>query len=111
MAVCPAGDEVIPQYLEDKKAFIEDVVKPLQQKNETVYVLRDSDAESHVLNKFPHKKIKRVGNGIRPTTVEAFLGSMPIAFQRHKSERLSATYHFTFTGTEQVEAAVIIKDK
>ncbi|HTZ18911.1 MAG TPA: SCP2 sterol-binding domain-containing protein [Dissulfurispiraceae bacterium] len=111
MAVCPAGDEVIAQYLEDKKAFIEDVVKPLQQKNETVYVLRGSDAESHVLNKFPHKKIKRVGNGIRPTTVEAFLGSMPIAFQRHKSEGLSATYHFTFTGIEQVEATVIIKDK
>jgi putative sterol carrier protein len=36
---------------------------------------------------------------------------MPIAFQRHKSEGLSATYHFTFTGIEQVEATVIIKDK
>ena len=111
LAVCPAGDEVIPQYLDDKKGFIEDVVKPLQQKIETVYVLPGSDAESHVLHMFPHKKVKRVGNGLRPPSVAAFLTSMPIAFQRHKSEGLSATYHFTFTGSEQVEATVVIKDK
>jgi len=111
MAVCPAGEEVIPQYLDDKKAFIEGVVKPLQQKTETVYVLPNSDAESYVLRTFPHKKIKRVGNGIRPQSVAFFLASVPIAFQRHKSEGLSATYHFTFSGSEEVEATVIIKDK
>jgi ferredoxin/putative sterol carrier protein len=111
MAVCPAGDEVIPQYLADKKKFVEDVVKPLQQRTETVYVLPGSDAESHVVSMFPHKKIKRVGNGIRPPTVAAFLASMPRAFQRHKSEGLNATYHFTFSGNEQIEATVIIKDK
>jgi len=111
LAVCPAGDEVIPQYLADKKKFIENVVKPLQQRTEAVYVLPGSDAESHVQRMFPHKKIKRVGNGIRPPSVAAFLGSMPLAFQRHKSEGLNATYHFTFTGGEQVEATVIIKDK
>lgn len=111
MAVCPAGDEVIPQYLEDKKKFIEDVVKPLQQKTETVYVLPGSDAEKHVLKRFPHKKLKRVGNGIRVPSVAAFVESMPRAFQRHNSEGLVATYHFSFTGNEQVEATVIIKDK
>jgi putative sterol carrier protein/ferredoxin len=111
MAVCPAGDEVIPQYLADKKKFIEDVVKPLQQKTETVYVLPGSDAESHVLKTFPHKKLKRVGNGIRVPSVAAFLESMPRAFQRHNSAGLDATYHFSFTGNEQVEATVIIKDK
>lgn len=111
LAVCPAGDEVIPQYLEDRKAFIGDVVKPLQQKTETVYVLPGSDAESHVQKKFPHKKIKRVGNGLRPPSVAGFLGSMPLAFQRHKSEGLSATYHFTFSGSEQVAATIVIRDK
>jgi ferredoxin len=111
MAVCPAGDEVIPQYLADKKKFVEDVVKPLQQRAETVYVLPGSDAENHVLRTFPHKKIKRVGNGIRPPSVAAFLASMPRAFQRHNSEGLNATYHFTFSGNEQIEATVIIKDK
>ncbi|SDF53048.1 SCP2 sterol-binding domain-containing protein [Sporomusa acidovorans] len=111
MAVCPAGDEVIPQYLADKSKFIETVVKPLQQKTETVYVLPGSDAESHVLRRFPHKKIKRVGNGIRPASIAAFIASMPLGFQRHKSEGLCATYHFTFTGNESIEATVVIKDK
>jgi epoxyqueuosine reductase QueG len=111
MAVCPAGDEVISQYLDDKKAFVDVVVKPLQQKTETVYVLPGSDAEGHVLSKFPHKKIKRVGNGIRPPSVAHFFAAMPIAFQRHQSEGLSATYHFTFSGSEKVEATVVIKDK
>ncbi|WP_319761107.1 SCP2 sterol-binding domain-containing protein [Maridesulfovibrio sp.] len=111
MAVCPAGDEVIPQYLEDKKQFIADVVKPLQQKTETVYVLPGSDAESHVQKRFPHKIIKRVGNGIRVPSIAAFIESMPRAFQRHNSAGLAATYHFSFTGTEQVEVTVTIKDK
>jgi ferredoxin len=111
MAVCPAGDEVIPQYLADKKKFVEDVVKPLQQRTETVYVLPGSDAENHVLRMFPQKKIKRVGNGIRPPSVASFLASLPRAFQRHKSAGLDATYHFTFSGSEQADATIVIKDK
>lgn len=111
LAVCPAGDEVIPQYLADKKKFLETVVKPLQQRTETVYVLPGSDAESHVQRMFPHKNIKRVGNGIRPPSVAAFLATMPFAFQRHKSEGLNATYHFTFSGSEQVESTIVISNK
>jgi len=111
MAVCPAGDEVIPQYLEDKRKFIEDVVKPLQKKDEPVYVLPASDAESHVAKSFPHKKVKRVGNGVRPPSVASFLAAMPRAFQRNKSDGLNATYHFSFLGTEELTATVIIKDK
>lgn len=111
MAVCPAGDEVIPQFIEDRKTFIKEVVKPLQEKTETVYVLPGSDAESHVARTFPHKKVRRVGNGIRPPSVAAFLASLPIAFQRHHSEGLTATYHFTFTGGEEIEATVVIKDQ
>jgi hypothetical protein len=32
-------------------------------------------------------------------------------FQRHASEGLDATYHFTFTGEETAEATVVIRDK
>jgi putative sterol carrier protein len=35
---------------------------------------------------------------------------MQLAFQRHQSEGLSATYHFSFSGSEQVEATIFIKD-
>ena len=111
MAVCPAGDDVISEYLDDKKKFMETVVKPLQQKTENVYVLPGSDAESHVLKKFPHKKVVLVGNGIHIPSVAAFINSMSRAFQRDKSEGLSATYHFTFRGNEEEKATVVIKDK
>jgi len=111
MAVCPAGEDVMPDFLTDRKKYIESVVRPLQEKEETVYVLPGSDAESHVLRAFPNKKIKRVGNGIRPPSIKAFIRSMPIAFQRHKSEGIDATYHFTFTGEENESATVTIKDK
>jgi len=111
MAVCPAGDDVIPMYLKDKKGFLNEVVRPLQQRAETIYVLPNSDAESHVLQRFPHKNVARVYNGIRPPSVAAFVSLMPRAFQRHKSAGLNATYHFTFSGDEAIEATVTIRDE
>lgn len=110
LAVCPAGDEVFSQFANGKKAFVAEVVKPLQQRDETVYVLPGSDAESHVARAFPNKKIKLVGNGVRPKTVANFVSSMSFAFQRNQSAGLNATYHFTFSGDEQCDVTVVIKD-
>src|SRR6202171_6501432 len=64
MSVCPAGEEVIAPFLTDRKKFLEDVVKPLQDKAETIYVVPGSDSEEHVAQRFPHKKTKRVANGL-----------------------------------------------
>jgi hypothetical protein len=64
MAVCPAGDDVIGPFLTDRKRFLEDVVDPLQNKSETVYVVPNSDTEDHVARRFPHKNTKRVSNGL-----------------------------------------------
>jgi hypothetical protein len=111
MAVCPAGEEVIGPFLEDRKGFLATVVKPLQEKAETVFVVPGSDAEAHVPKKFPHKTVKKVGNGLRPASISGFLESLPIAFQRDQSENLNATYHFTFTGKEPCEGTVVIKNK
>jgi len=111
MAVCPAGEDVIGPYLADKKKHLNDTVRPLQQKEETVYVLRRSDAEDHVSKRFPHKTIKHVGNSLRPRTVKGFLDGLPLVFQRDKSEGLEATYHFTFAGCERCEATIVIRNK
>src|SRR5262249_29875104 len=62
MAVCPAGEDVIGPFLTNRKSYLQDVVKPLQEKEETVYVVPGSDAEEHVARRFPNKKAKRVGN-------------------------------------------------
>jgi Fe-S-cluster-containing hydrogenase component 2/putative sterol carrier protein len=111
LAVCPAGEDVIGPFLTDRKTHLKDIVRPLQEKEETIYVTKNSDAEDHVVKRFPHKKIKHVGNTLRPNTIEVFLKGMPNVFQPGKSAGLNATFHFTFTGHEQREATVVIHEQ
>ncbi len=111
MAVCPAGDARIGSYLTDRKGYVRQVVKPLQVRQETIFVIPGSDAEAHVARRFPHKTIKRVGNGLRPQSAQSFLISLPLVFQRGQSEGLDTTYHFTFTGEEDCKATVIIRNR
>ncbi|HKS83206.1 MAG TPA: SCP2 sterol-binding domain-containing protein [Candidatus Acidoferrales bacterium] len=112
LSVCPAGEDVIAPFLTDRKEFLKDVVRPLQDKVETVYVVRGSDAEDYVARRFPQKKTKRVSNGLAGQgTIRGFLRGLNFVFQRGKSEGMNATYHFTFTGQEDVQATVVIRDK
>jgi epoxyqueuosine reductase QueG len=111
LAVCPAGEDVIGPYLTDKSSHLQATVRPLQEKEETVYVVAGSDSEAHVARRFPHKKTKRVGNGLRPRSIRGFLGGLSHVFQPGQSEGLDATYHFTFTGSEERQATVVIRDK
>lgn len=111
MAVCPAGEEVIGQFLDNRKEFTEKIVKPLQNKVENIYVVPGSDGEAHVARHFPHKKIRKVGNGLRANSVRSFLEALPLLFQRSQSEGLDVTYHFTFTGEEEIKGTVVIRDK
>jgi hypothetical protein len=83
----------------------------LQEKQETIYVVPGSDAQAYAAKRFPHKRIKPVGSGLRPNSIRGFLESMPLVFQRHRSEGLAATYHFTFTGADRALATVVIRDK
>jgi NAD-dependent dihydropyrimidine dehydrogenase PreA subunit len=112
LSVCPAGEDVIGPFLTDRKEFLKDVVKPLQDKSETVYVVPGSDAEGFVARHFPNKKTKQVSNGLAGQgTIRAFLRGLNFVFQRGKSEGLNAIYHFTFTGQEEVKSTVVIRDK
>ena len=109
MAACPAGDDVIGPFLTDRRGFLEGVVNPLQEKVEPIYVIPGSDAEAYVTRRFPHKRPRRVGGGRRPKSIRSFLWVLPHIFQRHASEGLDATYHFTFTGEEPAEATIVIR--
>jgi len=111
MAVCPAGEDVLQPFTTNRKKFVSDVVKPLQHKKETIYVIPGSDAETYVDKRFPHKAIKQVGNSLRPRSIQGFLDGLPLVFQRKKSEELNATYHFTFTGREPGQATVTIRNQ
>ncbi|MBF6075915.1 epoxyqueuosine reductase [Nocardia beijingensis] len=72
MAVCPAGEDVIGAFLDDRKGHLAEVVRPLQNKSEPVYVLPGSAAEEHVTRRFPAKTPKPVTNGF-PDEVNTLL--------------------------------------
>lgn len=110
IAVCPAGENVIGPFLDDRKLFLEGVVDPLKAREEPVYVIPGSDAEAHVARRFPWKTIRRV-RGLRAGSIPGFLFGLRLTFQREAARGLSATYHFTFTGREPAEATVTIRDR
>jgi epoxyqueuosine reductase QueG len=47
-SVCPAGDAVTSRYLADKKGYVQQIIKPLKERVEPVYVVAGSQAESRV---------------------------------------------------------------
>ncbi|MBA3948242.1 MAG: hypothetical protein H0X37_27295 [Herpetosiphonaceae bacterium] len=69
-----------------------------------------SDVEVHVRKRFPHKRVRQVGNGIRPQRIEDFLNNLHLVFKKNRAVGLDLTYHFTFTGAESVEATIVIRD-
>ena len=64
MAVCPAGEEVKPGYLENKKEHVERILKPLRDRQEPVYVMAGSKAEARV-KRNPHKVVRVVSGMTR----------------------------------------------
>jgi hypothetical protein len=85
MAVCPEGEDVIATFVTHREEHLENVLRPFQNKPETVYVVPKSDAEtaarysplraseSHQLvqNKTTAKK-----NSLFPTTSPGPCGSL-----------------------------------
>jgi Fe-S-cluster-containing hydrogenase component 2 len=111
LAACPAGEDVMAPFLRDRKEFIQEIVKPLQDKIETVYVIPGSDAEAHIAKRFPHKQVKQVRNSLVPTSVEGFRFGLPLVFQPNQAKGFNAVYHFLFTGQEIFQFTVIIANQ
>ena len=110
MAVCPAGEDVIKPFLENRKSYLNEVLRPLQSKEETLYVIKGSDAEQHAEKRFPQKSLKRVSSGLRPSSAKGFLEGLPILFQPNKSNSIDAVIHFSFTGKEQLKGTAVIRN-
>ncbi len=60
MSVCPAGSDVIGPYIEDRKAYITAHVKPLQDREENVYVLPGPESGTSLSVRFPRKTARQV---------------------------------------------------
>jgi len=108
MAVCPAGEDVIGPYLQDKQRHLKEVVRPLQ---EPVYVVKGSDAEDIARRKFKNKTVKPISSGLRPRTIGGLLAFMPFVFQPNRSKGLDTVFHFKFTGMEEREATITIRNR
>lgn len=111
LAVCPAGEDVLGGFLADRKQHVETIVKPLQDKKETLYVVANSDGAEHAAKRFPHKTLRYVRNAARAGSIAQFLFGLKLGFQRGKAKGLNATYHFIFTGAEPAEATVLIRNQ
>jgi len=111
LAVCPAGEDVISPFLNHRSQHLQDYVKPLQDKAEPVYVIKNSDAQDHVRKRFPHKSIRTVTSSLRPKNLQGFVEGLPLVFQREKSAGSDRTYHFRFYGSESREITVVIRNR
>ena len=56
-AVCPAGDAGMRRYLADKKSYVQQIIKPLKDRVEPVYVVTGSQAELRVKSN-SHKEVR-----------------------------------------------------
>jgi ferredoxin len=110
IAVCPAGEDVIGPFLASRAGFVRDVVRPLTERAEPVYVVAGSDAERHVKKRFPHKPVRVVRSGLRATSAAGLFRSMPHIFQRGPAAGWSATFHFDLSGPDGAQATVRIDD-
>ena len=108
MSVCPAGEDVIGTYLADRQQHVAEVVRPLTEKAEPVYVVAGSDAEAHVRARFPHKQVRQVTSGLAPANVEAFVAGSPLVFAAKAAKDVSLRVHFAFRGSSSLQATYVI---
>lgn len=111
VAVCPAGEDLFDTYLNNKAKHVKEIVQPLQNKEERIYVMDQSDAQAYVEKRYPHKETKIVSSQVNPSTIEGFLLGLKLFFQRTQAKDLEATYHFTFTGKEALESTIVISNQ
>ncbi len=109
MAVCPAGSSPLKTYKPDKKMYVKNVVRPLKEKQEPVYVIAGTIAEEKALRN-TNKIVRYVKNKIRPVSVKTFLEGIPLLFNPKQAAGLTFTLHFDFTGKEAMQATVEICD-
>lgn len=110
IAVCPAGEDLIGPFLDHRAEHLRQVVRPLTEQPEPVYVVAGSDAEAHVKKRFPHKRVRVVRSSLRPSGVAGFFRGLPLTFQRGPARGWRATFHFDLTGDEPTQATVHIDD-
>jgi epoxyqueuosine reductase QueG len=110
LAVCPAGSDLVDTYKADKKSYVSDVVKPLRNKPEPVYVIKGRAGEVSAL-KNNAKTVRYVNTPMRPKMISEFAMGLGLLFNPLKAKGLDLTLHFKFTGKEEELLTVVIADE
>lgn len=113
IAVCPAGEDMLAPFLEDRANYLKEVLDPLVVRDEQIFVVRGSDAEAHVKKRFPHKQVRRVRSSLRPGSVGSFFDALSLTFQRGPAKGWRGVFHFDLTsedGEERFQYTVCIDD-
>jgi ferredoxin len=111
ISVCPAGEDVIGPFLEDRNSYYNEIVQPLIDKEETLFVIAGSDADESVPHRFPNKTIRHVRAGRHTDSIQGYLFSLRLGFQGGRAKGLDLTVNWTFTGRQALEATVRIKGR
>ncbi|WP_421864624.1 epoxyqueuosine reductase [Parvibaculum sp.] len=106
LSVCPAGSDVLGPYMEDKVEYRKRILDPLLAKPETVYVLKNSDAEESVPRRLKTKEIKLVDYNIPADNPFSFLFGLTLTFQRRKARGLDATLALAISDHGPLHATV-----
>lgn len=110
VSVCPAGDDLIGIYEKNRRGWIKQIVKPLKDKKEPVYVGKDTRAEEHA-RKNRNKKIKIVTNVQHPKSINGFLSGSRVSFEPKHARGANLTVHFQFNGVETTKATIKIANE
>ena len=86
---------------------VENILKPLSNKKEPIYVGKDTYAEEYA-RRNPHKEVKVIRNIFRPNSINGFLTGVRVAFEQKHARGVNMTVHFESNGKETTQATIII---
>lgn len=94
-AVCPAGDDVIGPYMADRAAWRRDVMLPLVQKEENVYVQSGTRAEK-VASRKAAKRVRYIDYRPDVSSPANFVLGLRHRFDRSRASGIDVTVAFAF---------------
>jgi NAD-dependent dihydropyrimidine dehydrogenase PreA subunit/putative sterol carrier protein len=107
ISVCPAGEDLVGVYKSDRKGWVENILKPLSDKKEPIYVGKDTHAEEYA-RRNPNKEVKVIRNIFRPNSINGFLTGVRVAFEQKHARGVNMTVHFESNGKETTQATIVI---
>ena len=110
VSVCPAGKDLIGIYENDRRDWVKQIVIPLKDKKEPVYVGKNTRAEEHA-RKNRNKEIKIVRNVQHPKSINGFLSGSRVSFEPKHARGVDMTVHFQFNGAQTTNATIKIANE